>query len=131
MNKEFELLYEVARRLSSKTVLNNYISYKHVGCALLTDKGNVYTGISINAKCGIGFCAEHSAISEMLKNDESIIKKIVSVSNNEVIPACGRCRELMYQLNPNNMDTKILISKNDSKLLKELLPEPWKLDVMD
>ena len=34
-----------------------------VGCALVTDKGNVYLGVSIDVCGGIGFCAEHSAIA--------------------------------------------------------------------
>lgn len=131
MDKEFELIYEVAKRLSGEQILNNYIKYKHVGCALLTDSGNVYTGISINAKCGIGFCAEHSAISEMLKNDESKIKKIISVSNGKIIPPCGRCRELMYQLNPKNMNTEVLINIDKLVKLKDLLPYPWSLDQMN
>lgn len=44
-----------------------------VGAALLTTKGNIYTGINIEIACGIGFCAEHSAIAEMLKNRETEI----------------------------------------------------------
>src|SRR5262245_18553960 len=35
----------------------------YVGAALATDRGNVYTGINITLICGIGFCAEHSAVA--------------------------------------------------------------------
>jgi len=50
-----------------------------VGCALLTDKGNIYLGVCIDTCCSIGFCAEHSAIAAMVTNGESRIEKIVAV----------------------------------------------------
>ena len=50
------------------------------------------------AACGIGFCAEHAAIIEMLKNDESRIVKIIETDKHGVTPACGRCRELKNKL---------------------------------
>ena len=49
-----------------------------VGCALVTDKGNVYLGVCIDTSLGMGFCAEHSAIAAMITHGEHIIKKIVS-----------------------------------------------------
>jgi hypothetical protein len=42
-----------------------------VAAAILTASGAVYTGICIDARCGMGFCAEHSAVAEMLKARES------------------------------------------------------------
>ena len=46
----------------------------NVGCALVTDKGNVYLGVSIHACCGVGSCAEYSAIANMvLKREYKII----------------------------------------------------------
>ena len=33
--------------------------------------GNTYTGINVSLFCGIGFCAEHSARAEMVKNGET------------------------------------------------------------
>src|SRR5215472_11500242 len=53
----------------------------YVGAALVTDQGNVYTGINITLNCGIGFCAEHSAIAEMIKNGETKIRKIVAATS--------------------------------------------------
>lgn len=127
MDKDFEMLYKKAKDLTSEKKLNENVSYAHVGCALLTDKGNVYTGICIVAHCGIGFCAEHAAIIEMLKNDESRIIKIVATDKNGATPPCGRCRELIKQINENNMKTQIMISENEIYTLEELLPHPWTL----
>lgn len=128
MDKEFEVLKDVSRRLAGDTVVSDYVRCGHVACALLTDKGNVYTGISINAKCGIGFCAEHSAIADMLKAGESRIIKIVSSSENDVVVSCGRCLEFIRQINDENVNTKVLLKNCDVKTVDELLPIRWNLD---
>jgi len=98
-----------------------------VGCALLTKKGKVYTGVCIDTVCGMGFCAEHLAIAEMTKSKEYLIKKIVAVWKNEkneihVLHPCGRCREFMRQIDKDNMETEVILGKNRSAKLKELLP---------
>lgn len=128
MDKEFSILTEVAKRLAGDRTLSDYVRCGHVACALLTDKGNVYTGISINAKCGIGFCAEHSAIADMLKAGETKIVKLVSASSNKVVPSCGRCREFIRQIDDANMETKVLINEKEYKTINELLPHSWKME---
>lgn len=131
MDEEFKTLKEVAMRLAKYTVLTEFVYYGHVGCALLTDKGNVYTGVSINAKCGIGFCAEHAAIADMIKAGESRIVKLVSASADEVLVPCGRCREFIRQVNYDNLKTKILINDNEVKTIDELLPYTWSMKEVD
>jgi cytidine deaminase len=97
-----------------------------VGAAILTGKGNVYTGVCIDSACGLGFCAEHSAVAEMLKQKESEIAMIVAVTHDKIIlPPCGRCRELMAQVNKANIQTKIVIGRDKTVTLKELLPYYW------
>lgn len=128
MDREFEVLKSVAKKLAGDTVVSNYVRCGHVACALLTDAGNVYTGISINAKCGIGFCAEHSSIADMLKAGESRIVKIVSSSSNNVVVSCGRCLEFIRQLNSENINTKVLLKNGEVKTVGELLPVRWELD---
>ena len=98
----------------------------YVGAALVTDQGNVYTGINISLICGIGFCAEHSAVAEMIKNGETRIRKIVATTaEGHVLPPCGRCREMIYQVDESNLDTVVIIGNRDKKLLRELLPHNW------
>ena len=96
-----------------------------VGAALRTRSGYVFTGVSIHLACGVGFCAEHSAIAEMVKNREVEIATIVSVNASEVIPPCGRCRELMAQLSLKNGDTQVILPGMKALPLRELLPEHW------
>src|SRR4029434_2723409 len=85
-----------------------------VGCALLTDKGNLHVGVCIDAGGGIGFCAEHSAIASMITNGEQSIVKIVAVlGDGKILPPCGRCREFMRQIEPSNMDnTEVLLGRD-------------------
>ena len=128
MDKEFEVLKEVAMKLANEIQITSYVRCGHVACALLTDKGNVYTGISIHAKCGIGFCAEHAAIADMLKAGETRIVKLVSASKNAVAVSCGRCLEFIRQVDEQNVNTKILLLDGEVKTVSELLPYRWHLD---
>jgi cytidine deaminase len=97
-----------------------------VSAALLTAAGNIYTGVSISAACGIGFCAEHSAIARMVTGGESRIVKIVALSaDGKFLPPCGRCRELIYQVNKENLDAEILLGPKHRTTLRQLLPERW------
>lgn len=95
-----------------------------VGCALVTKKGKMYLGVCIDVCCGIGFCAEHSAIASMVTGGESRIVKIVAVFEGKILPPCGRCREFMWQINPQNTNTEVLIASDKTVTLKELLPYP-------
>jgi cytidine deaminase len=97
-----------------------------VGAAILTKAGNVYTGVCIDTACGMGFCAEHSAVAEMLKHKESEIALVVAVTDKkEVLPPCGRCRELMIQVNKANKKTKVILSAKKTLTLEKLLPYYW------
>jgi cytidine deaminase len=107
-------------QLSSKGLIAGNVS-----CALITNKGNIYTGICLDLACGIGFCAEHSAISEMLKARETVIDSIVAVNSSGVMMPCGRCRELILQVNKENLKTKVVIDEENDWLLADLLPKHW------
>lgn len=121
-----EELIEAAHKIVGKYQLSNAdFSAGTVGAALLTAKGNVYTGINIEVACGIGFCAEHSAIAEMLKKRETQIEMIVAINAEGIIPPCGRCRELLFQVDNKNIKTKVYLSKEKYMTLDELLPVRW------
>jgi cytidine deaminase len=100
-----------------------------VGCALMTDKGKTFLGVCLDLSCGIGFCAEPTAISQMITMKETKIKTIVACNNsttNSIMYPCGRCREMMRLIDRWNWDnTDIIISENEKVKLKELLPGDW------
>ena len=119
-------LIENARKIVGQfTLSHNDFTAGKVAAALLTSKGNIYTGINIELACGIGFCAEHSAVAEMLKHRETQIEMIVAVNETSIIPPCGRCRELLFQIDHKNMNTKIYLSDTHYMTLSQLLPHPW------
>ncbi|HUE69535.1 MAG TPA: cytidine deaminase [Pirellulaceae bacterium] len=96
-----------------------------VAAAVLSNSGRVYTGVCLHVSCGIGFCAEHSAIAEMIKGRETQIERIVAVCSDGVLPPCGRCRELMVQVDPRNLDAIVALPMGRVATLRELLPEHW------
>ena len=93
-----------------------------VASALVTRGGRVYTGICIDTECGLGFCAEHSAIAEMLKARESEIAAILAVGAAGIYAPCGRCRELIRQVSPSNSATRVILAEDKAVTLEELLP---------
>lgn len=118
-------LISSARQILGEFDLGNELSAGSVAAALRTEAGNVYTGISLQLACGIGFCAEHSAIAEMLKQRETRIAEIVAVSEQGIRPPCGRCRELMLQVSPANANTLVAVAEGQYVPLRELLPHHW------
>lgn len=121
-------LLVAARAILGEFALGDELSAGSVAAALRTEVGHVYTGISLKLDCGIGFCAEHSAIAEMLKHRETRIVEIVAVAAEGVRPPCGRCRELMLQVSPANADTRVAVSDSETMPLRELLPHHWLVD---
>lgn len=125
---EFSKLYEVAKNIVNPRRLSEFAICGSVGAALVTDKNNIYKGICIDAACAIGFCAEHSAIAAMLTAGESRILKIVAVGEEgNIMPPCGRCRELISQINEENVNTQVMISEDKIMTIKELLPHDFKV----
>ncbi len=99
----------------------------NVGAALITDREHVYLGVCIDVSSGMGFCAEHNAVGAMITAGEYKIDKIVAVSKNDkgethILSPCGRCREFMRQVNEANLETDVILEKNKTVKLKELLP---------
>lgn len=108
-----------------------------VGCALLTDSGNIYIGVCIETFAGMGFCAEQNAIGAMITAGEYRIEKIVAVWRNGqgtlfVGAPCGRCREFMRQVDEGNLDIAVVLGIERTVKLRELLPNcEWWTEQID
>ncbi|MCW3464361.1 cytidine deaminase family protein [Chitinophaga nivalis] len=123
-------LKQIAQKFAGSKRLNDFIEYGGVAAAIETVGGNIYTGISIDTACSMGFCAEHSAVAEMLKNGENRIKALVAVdANGHAVPPCGRCRELISQLSKENLQATIEVKDGVIVTLAEILPYDWKEDL--
>jgi cytidine deaminase len=120
-----EELIEKARSVLNPRKIKHGFSIADVGCALVTDAGNVYLGVCIDTSSGMGFCAEHSAIAAMVTHGEQRISKIVAVSKYGIAAPCGRCREFMNQIHERNLDADVIIGENKMVKLRDLLPYPW------
>lgn len=119
-------LYDTALATVKPIKLKKNGEAGHVASALETINGAIYTGVCIDVPCSNGICAEQAAIAEMLKNGETQIKRIIAVyEDGSVLAPCGRCRELISQLNIKNEDTVVYVDKDKELKLKELLPERW------
>ena len=95
-----------------------------VAAAILSRSGHVYTGVCVDTQCGMGFCAEHAAVAEMLKARESEIALVVAVNAAGIAGSpCGRCRELMWQASPRNRDARVIVGPGHTVTLAELLPQ--------
>ena len=94
-----------------------------VGAVIISSSGKSYTGVCVDFECGMGFCAEHSAVAEMLKSHESKIAVVVAVNDRgEVLAPCGRCREMVWQLDAANKDALVVLGTDLALPLRELLP---------
>jgi cytidine deaminase len=102
MNKEWEKLYSEAESVINPYEVSKEICVGSVGAAVLTSKGNIYTGICIDTNCSLGMCAERNVLSTMLTNGEYEVLKVCAVyKDGTVLPPCGACREFMMQLGSN------------------------------
>ena len=124
----WKILYDRARSVQNERKISPLMEVGSVGAAILTDKGNIYTGVCIDTACGMGMCAERNAMANMLTNGESRITKGVAVMpDGSSGTPCGVCREFMMQLGKEGKDIEILLSLEPLKIVKlgEQLPDWW------
>jgi cytidine deaminase len=125
-NNDRTQLIEAAKSVAGEFKLREEFSAGSVGAAIRTAKGNIYTGICIDLACGLGFCAEVAAVAEMLKARETQIAAAVVVANGRVLGApCGRCREMIAQVDIRNLDCAIVLGEDREIPLRKLLPQHW------
>ena len=123
-----ELIEKAASVLRPKMISDHWVG--DVGCALLSEQGNLYLGVCLDINSGIGFCAEHSAIAAMVTAGEYRIRKIVAVCKDKnelfILSPCGRCREFIHQIDEANLATEVILDVDKVATLAELLPyDSW------
>lgn len=97
-----------------------------VGCALLSVENKVYLGVCADSGSNV-FCAEQNAIGSMITDAVYQIAKIVAVWKDEdgavhVLSPCGNCRQIMLEMDEQNLKTEVILDKDKTVLLEELLP---------
>ena len=126
ITKDWEALYNAAKAVVNPKQISAQMCSGGVGAAVLTGKGNVYTGVCIDTDCSLGMCAERNAISTMITNGEFAIQMVVAVDKNgQVLPPCGACREFMMQLHNAN-EIQVLVDNAGTVVpLSALMPHSY------
>lgn len=119
------LIAEARRHVGEFELIKPSLKAGAVAAALVGGNDRVYTGICVELACGIGFCAEHAAVADMLKDRETLVKRIVAVNKDRVVAPCGRCRELLIQIDRRNLECEVLLPDGAFATLRELLPNAW------
>ena len=116
---------------------NSYAPYSgfHVAAAVLTDSGNIYTGVNVeNASYPAGICAECNAVGKAVSCGERRIRSIAIVGKDSkgnssgYVAPCGICRQVLREFSdPKELNVIMARSVNDFKEmpLDELLPESF------
>ncbi|MBC7539145.1 MAG: cytidine deaminase [Bacteriovorax sp.] len=114
------------RALALEASKNAYSPYSkaHVGCALETSDGSIYTGCNIeNASYGGTICAERVAILKAVSEKKMKLKQIY-IYTKEGWPPCGMCRQVMSEFAAD--DLEVIIGNeagHETKMkFKDLMP---------
>lgn len=116
-----EQLMELAKE-SAKLAYAPYSDF-HVGAALLTKDGTVYTGCNIeNASYGATICAERTAIFKAVSEGKREFEKIAVTAY-----PCGMCLQVMQEFMPEG---EVIVEQDGvlhCHVLKDLLPAGFTL----
>jgi cytidine deaminase len=119
----FDELYQKAKSVINPRQLSEDAEAGGVGAAILTESGNVYTGVCIDTASSMGFCAEHAAAAAMVTAGESRVSRMIAVGwDGRIMPPCGRCREFISQLHNDNLDAEVMVGEGVVVTIRELLP---------
>ncbi len=112
---------------------NAYAPFSHfkVGAALLTDKGQIYSGCNVeNSTYGATNCAERSAVFTAVCSGARSFQKIVVVTDSEE-PAmpCGICRNVLFEFSPNMEIVAVGASGKTERIqLSALFPKGFRFE---
>lgn len=125
-------LLEAAQKASERAYAP--FSRFHVGAAVLTSDGRVFTGCNVeNSSYGLTNCAERTAIfSAVAEGAVSVEHDLVAVAvvNRDGVPCspCGACRQVIFEFGP---DAVILYRANGGEvteaITRDLLPNGFRL----
>lgn len=112
----FELIVKALSVLAPRRI-GDYI-IRDVSKGLLTEVDSVFLGMCVDVISGIGFCAEYAAIAAMVTAGNH---RINYSFEEYLFTPCGRCRELINQIHPENLNTEVVVDTDQVILLSELL----------
>ncbi len=120
MKKDWDRLIDAAKSaIQGERIVSLFMKGGYVATALETDKGNIYTGVNVEAKCGLGQCSERYALYKVFEaNKNEKIVRCVCFYRNKVSLPCGACREFFMQYGNGIEDMEILLDLKTKKSVK-------------
>ncbi len=116
-----------------KAMENAYVPYSkfHVGAALLTKTGKVYTGCNVEiASFGATNCAERTAVWKAVSEEGKLeIAKIAVVSDEpDYIYPCGICRQVLAEFADDEMELIATKKNGEYKVVRfgDVLPNAFR-----
>ena len=130
---KWEALREAARTVREKAWAP-YSKY-HVGAAVLTDSGEIFTGCNVeNASYGLTICAERVAIwnwvSQKRKTSQLEFLVLVTDTTDPIATPCGMCLQVLSEFLSPSFPIHLANLDGIKKVvtMKDLLPMTFKLD---
>lgn len=124
-----EQLMEYARKAMEKA----YVPYSkfHVGAALLTKSGNVYTGCNVEiASYGATNCAERTAVWKAVSEEGKIQIEKIAIASDEpsFIYPCGICRQVLAEFANDDMELFCTAKNGEYRKVRfgEILPNAFR-----
>lgn len=110
-------------RMAVAAEKNSYAPFSnfHVGAALLSVDGRVFTGVNVeNSSLGATICAERTACTKAVSEGVREFTKIAISGNGGEAWPCGICRQLLYEFAP---DLRVITGVDEDHLQDKSLSE--------
>ncbi|WP_202711136.1 cytidine deaminase [Sporosalibacterium faouarense] len=124
-NDQYKDLIKKAMEAKEKA----YVPYSkfHVGAALKTKEGKIYTGCNIeSASYTPTICAERTAIAKAISEGDKDFEVIAVTGDSDYTFPCGVCRQVIREF---GRDIKVIVANTEDDFrvytLDELLPNSF------
>ncbi len=128
---DWDRLFEEADRARERAVAP--YSHFHVGAAVLTREGRVYTGCNVEVSSySLTLCAERVALFKALSEGERDFVAVAVVADAEQpTPPCGACRQVIWDF-ARRAQIGMRGESGEVKILRadELFPEAFDQDFL-
>lgn len=118
----------IAAALAARTLAHAPYSNFHVGAAIETADGRVFTGCNVeSASYGLTICAERVALFKAISEGVHQFRRIaIAAESPELTPPCGACRQVLRD-HCENLEVILCNPRGETKTyqLSELFPHPF------